>query len=38
MNDGLNNSYDNQNKENEINFGNQSFQVKDVEVYEVKFD
>ena len=38
MNDGLNQNYDNQIKENEINFGNGKFNVTDVEVYEAKFE
>lgn len=38
MNDGLNQRYDNQIKENEINFGNGKFKVTDVEVYEAKFE
>jgi len=38
MNDGLNETYDNQIKENEINFGNGKFNVTDVEVYEAKFE
>ena len=38
MNDGLNNHYDNQNKANEINFGNGTFKVKEIEVYETKFE
>ena len=38
MNDGLNVNYDNQIKENEINFGNRDFKVTDVEVYEAKFE
>ena len=38
MNDGLNQNYDNQMEENEINFGNGKFKVTDVEVYEAKFE
>ena len=38
MNDGLNNRYDNQRIENEINNGNGQFGVVEVEVYEVILD
>ena len=38
MNDGLNNSYDNQDKINEINRGNQYFGIKEVEVFKVLFE
>ena len=35
MNDGLNNRYDNQLKENEINNGEQYFGITEVEVFEI---
>jgi len=35
MNDGLNNRYDNQQKENEINNGEQNFGITEVEVYKI---
>jgi len=38
MNDGLNNRYDNQDKINEINRGNQYFGIKEVEVFKVLFE
>ena len=35
MNDGLNNRYDNQQKENEINNGEENFGITEVEVYKI---
>ncbi len=38
INDGLNERYDNQQKKNEINFGNGKFTVGEVEVFEIIFE
>ena len=38
MNDGLNNRYDNQNKENEINEGKGEFGVEEVEVFKIELE
>ena len=36
MNDGLNNRYDNQKMENEINNGETYYQILEVDVFEIK--